>query len=135
MPSVDPYRQPFSHGDLRLLRMALPILLCLATVTTIVATLRGRPAVEIDEAVPQIATFRLDVNEATWPELALVPGIGETLARRIVTHRERQGKFRTLSELTAVAGIGEKLASRIAAYALPLRGDLPPRASDTSNRE
>ena len=36
--------------------------------------------IEIDRAAPLAARFQVDVNAADWPELAQVPGIGETLA-------------------------------------------------------
>jgi competence protein ComEA len=46
-------------------------------------TVRGR-LIEIDRAPPLTAQFEVDINQAPWPELAQLPGIGETMARRIV---------------------------------------------------
>ncbi|MBA4423931.1 MAG: hypothetical protein C0390_12680 [Syntrophus sp. (in: bacteria)] len=52
--------------------------------------------------------LQIDLNNATEEELSLVPGIGETLADRIVQLRQLRGKFGGLAELTAIPGIKEK---------------------------
>lgn len=53
----------------------------------------------------------LDVNTATAGDLAAVPGIGKTIAARIVEVRERDGAYQTLDDLLDVAGM---TASRLA---------------------
>lgn len=62
------------------------------------------------EAVPASPpTYRVNINAADWVTLALVPGLGEVLSKRIVAERERRGgRFALLDDLTAVEGIGEK---------------------------
>jgi len=50
----------------------------------------------------------LDLNRASIEDLCLVPGIGESLARGIVTYRSRKGGFRSVEELKNVTGIGEQ---------------------------
>jgi competence protein ComEA len=50
----------------------------------------------------------LDLNRASAEDLCLVPGIGESLAREIVTYRERRKRFQSVDELRNVKGIGEK---------------------------
>ena len=67
----------------------------------------------IEQARPQPVAFTIDINEADWPELTLLPGIGRTLAQRIVAFRSEQGPFRRIDELLAVHGIGPKLLSNI----------------------
>ena len=37
--------------------------------------------------------FQVDINTASWPELVQLPGVGRTLAERIVESRQRQGPF------------------------------------------
>lgn len=49
---------------------------------------------------------RIDVNTATAEELQSVPGIGTTLARRIVEFREEHGPFEKVDDLLNVRGIG-----------------------------
>lgn len=48
----------------------------------------------------------VDLNTATAEELDTLPGIGESLARRIIAYREANGPFETLEELMEVSGIG-----------------------------
>ena len=40
-----------------------------------------RRLIELDRSRPQTAEFRVDINRAEWPELAQLPGVGETLAK------------------------------------------------------
>ncbi len=53
--------------------------------------------IEIDRATPLPARYLVDINKADWPELAEIPNIGETLARRIVESR-REGRFVSRSQ-------------------------------------
>jgi competence protein ComEA len=50
----------------------------------------------------------LDLNRVSVKDLCLVPGIGESLAKEIVSYRERRKGFRSVEELKNVRGIGEK---------------------------
>jgi len=72
----------------------------------------------LEPVPPASPTYRLNVNAADWVTLALVPGLGETLAKRIVEERDkvRGGRFTSLEELTAVKGIGEKTLARLRPY-------------------
>lgn len=55
----------------------------------------------------------LNVNRATAVELEALPGIGPSLARRIVADREAQGPFATVAALDRVSGIGPALLARL----------------------
>lgn len=85
---------------------------------------RGR-LIEIDRAEPRQARFTVDVNSADWPELAELPDLGETLARRIVDSRRAEGKFVDHDDLRRVQGIGPRTLDRIRPYLRPL----PPRGT------
>jgi competence protein ComEA len=76
--------------------------------------------IEIDRAPRQAASFQLDVNLADWPEISVLPGIGETLAQRIVESRAQQGPFVDLEELLRVRGIGPKTLERMRPYLRPV---------------
>src|SRR5262245_46490096 len=58
----------------------------------------GRGLVDIDRAEPIAVDFKIDINRADWPELALMPNVGEQLAKRIIADRGEKGPFRELSE-------------------------------------
>ena len=80
---------------------------------------RGR-LVEIERADPLTAEFEVDLNSADWPELAQLPGIGETLARRIVESRRHDGRFLDHNDLQRVRGIGPKTLERVRPYLRPM---------------
>ncbi len=55
----------------------------------------------------------VDINAAGAAELADLPGIGPGLARRIVAHRNRVGRFQDVDALIDVSGIGAALVKRL----------------------
>ena len=58
-------------------------------------------------------TVRVNMNRDAAEKIELLPGVGPTLARRIVDEREANGPFETLDGLaTRVAGIGPKTVAR-----------------------
>ena len=50
---------------------------------------------------------KVNLNTATARELETLPGIGESLARRIIAYREANGPFGSIEEIMEVSGIGE----------------------------
>jgi len=51
---------------------------------------------------------RLDLNRASLADLQRLPGIGPTLAQRILETRERLGRFVSPADIMRVPGIGPK---------------------------
>ncbi len=51
---------------------------------------------------------KVNINTASRNQLMLLPGVGETLADRIIDERSTNGPFVSLDDLTRVEGIGEK---------------------------
>lgn len=49
----------------------------------------------------------VNINKATQTELETLPGIGPSLAGRIISYREQNGKFKTVEDIKNVAGIGD----------------------------
>lgn len=80
---------------------------------------RGR-LVEMERIPFAPREFLVDVNHAPWPELSMLPGVGETLARRIVEYREEHGPFQQIEELRHVAGLGPKTFQRIRHHVAPI---------------
>ena len=59
---------------------------------------------------------KIDLNHATVSQLSMLPGIGETLAQRIIQYREEHGDFLSVDDLTLVNGIGDKKLEGVAEY-------------------
>ena len=55
----------------------------------------------------------ISLNNATLEQLESLPGVGPSLAARIIEHRKAIGSFSDLSQLRDVSGIGEKLYAKI----------------------
>ncbi|MDO8142248.1 MAG: helix-hairpin-helix domain-containing protein, partial [Candidatus Brocadiales bacterium] len=54
---------------------------------------------------PEDIKVKLDVNNAPWYELVLLPKLGEVKAKAIVAYREKHGSFKSIDELSKVKGI------------------------------
>jgi len=58
----------------------------------------------------------ININTATAEELTKLPGIGETIAQKIVEYRETNGNFRRSEHLMLIDGISEKRFREIKPY-------------------
>ena len=56
---------------------------------------------------------KININTADAEELEKLPGVGPTLAERIVSYRDKNGAFSSIEELKKVSGIGEKKFAEI----------------------
>ena len=50
---------------------------------------------------------KVNINEASQSELETLPGIGPSIASRIIEYREQNGKFSEIEDLQNVKGIGD----------------------------
>jgi competence ComEA-like helix-hairpin-helix protein len=65
------------------------------------------------------ARRRVDLNHAPMKELCTLPGVGPTIAQRIVEYRELRGGFRTVKELARIRGIGPSRRWRLLDRVIP----------------
>ncbi|MCX7845001.1 MAG: helix-hairpin-helix domain-containing protein [Dictyoglomaceae bacterium] len=56
---------------------------------------------------------KININFASEKELENLPGIGPSLAKKIVEYREQNGPFKSLEDLEKVRGIGKKKIEQI----------------------
>lgn len=56
---------------------------------------------------------RMDINRASAEELELLPGVGPSLAKRVVEVRERLGPFARPEDLLRVRGVGQKTLQKL----------------------
>jgi competence protein ComEA len=80
--------------------------------------LRSR-VIQLDAAPPIAMEWQVDVNSAEWPELSVLPEVGDQLAREIVENRRRLGPFFSPADLRRVHGMGPKTVARITPFLAP----------------
>ena len=55
----------------------------------------------------------ININVATEIELEELPGIGASIASRIVEYRNNKGKFKNIEDIKNVTGIGDNKFEKI----------------------
>lgn len=76
------------------------------------AVLAAAAARSTAPGIARVPTLRVDVNESSPAQLALLPGVGEALAERIVRARAVQ-RFASPEDLARVDGIGPRTVARL----------------------
>jgi competence protein ComEA len=105
-----------------LLALVASCLLALACHWVYLGGHRGQ-LIEIDRAEPLTAKYLVDINRADWPEMVQLPGLGETLALKIIADRQANGPFQDIEDLDRVDGIGLRTLERIRPYLIPIPQD------------
>ena len=60
--------------------------------------------------------IKVNINEARQEELEQLPGIGSSIASRIIEYRKQNGKFQKIEDLQNVKGIGDAKYVKIKDY-------------------
>ena len=68
---------------------------------------------DVSASLKTSPTFQVDLNTAEEAELLLLPGIGETLAKRIIEYRNENGPFKRNEDIILIKGIGPGKAAEI----------------------
>ena len=70
----------------------------------------------IEEKTSATHTKKININKASVEELENISGIGPSLASKIISYRDSNGKFNSIEELKNVSGIGDKKFESIKEY-------------------
>lgn len=65
------------------------------------------------ESKKQEEVLMVNINTASVEELQKLPGIGSSIATKIVTYRKENGKFNTIEDIQNVSGIGTSKFDKI----------------------
>ncbi|MEU6238615.1 ComEA family DNA-binding protein [Kitasatospora sp. NPDC047058] len=77
------------------------------------APMAGGPGAGAGPPAPAAPKQPVSLNRATLEQLDTLPGVGPTLAQRIIAFRASHGSFRSLDQLRQVSGIGERTYAEI----------------------
>ena len=70
----------------------------------------------LDVETKSVNSGLININSATEEELKTLPGIGDSIAARIVKYRQQNGKFNSIEDIMKISGIKDKLFSKIKEY-------------------
>ena len=97
----------FSRPAIRAALLSFSLIVCVSGCVK-----RGRHVVthqyanDLQTTTP--AQTRININTASANELETLPGIGKSLAERIIEHRQEFGPFRRPEHLIIVRGVSDK---------------------------
>jgi competence protein ComEA len=95
-------------------RRIAPVLVLSAALAAVLLT--APPLVPSAAAAATAEAKPVDLNAAGSDELEAVPGIGKSLASKIVAFREKNGAFKSVDDLLKVQGVGEKSLEKLRPY-------------------
>jgi len=87
--------------------LTLAIVAAAIAVSPITVSAQDKPAASKAAAKPP-STAPVNINTASAAEFEGLPGIGATMAARIVEYRQKNGPFKKIEDLMNVRGLGEK---------------------------
>ncbi len=76
----------------------------------------GNNVIVQDENSNKGESKKVNVNTANQSELETLPGIGPSIASRIIEYREKNGKFQKIEDLQNVKGIGDAKFGNVKEY-------------------
>ncbi len=99
-------------------KLAFVIFLVSFTLGTLVYLSRKKEFSEykLETKAAGIVDYKLSVNLSKAREFENLPGIGPSLAEKIIDYREKHGGFKQVSDLKKVRGIGAEKFKKIEPY-------------------
>lgn len=67
----------------------------------------------IEDNLQELKSQKVNINEANKEKLEELPGIGPSIAQKIIEYRNQIGKFTSIEQLLEVSGIGEAKYAKI----------------------
>jgi competence protein ComEA len=67
-------------------------------------------------SVETASVAKININQASAAQFAMLPRVGSKQADRIVEYRKAHGQFEQIEELMEVKGVGEKLFTQLKPY-------------------
>ncbi len=71
---------------------------------------------EVGVIEEKTSSKKININTDNINELMSLPGVGESLAQKIINYKSENGKFKSIEDLKNVSGIGEKKFENIKQY-------------------
>ena len=97
-------------GEKRAVLFILPLILSIVGLSSC----GTRPRLHVLQSTSETqGSEKVDINSATVEELESIPGIGKSVAEKIVAHRETYGRFQRIEHLLMVRGISERKFKQI----------------------
>lgn len=104
---------PLNSRRVQLLVASILVFALLSILFVLLGATNRKPSVN---GLGPIGSVTIDLNDAAPRELALLPGVGPVLAKRIVENRNRLGPFTSLEDIGRVHGVGDKTIQQIDRY-------------------
>ena len=67
----------------------------------------------------------IDLNTAPVDLITLAPGMTDRLAKRVVEHRQKKGRFTKREQLNAVSGLSKRIYKQVVGFTRVYGGDIP----------
>lgn len=97
---------PTGEADLERINLALPVID--GQQVHVPRQGEDNPPVEPPSRLPAIGS-KVNINTADLASLESLPGIGPSLAQRIIDYRQAHGSFERIEDIMEVSGIGESI--------------------------
>ncbi len=83
---------------------------------TYITSESGNNVIKEQNSSTKGANKKVNINTANQSELETLPGIGASIASRIIEYRQQNGKFQKIEDLQNVKGIGDSKYTNIKEY-------------------
>ncbi len=101
------------EADLSTLNLAGPLEDGALVSVPLKGEVQSPPSRSVNIPIPETSGSLININIATQEQLESLPGIGPTLAQRIIDYRQANGPFASIEAIQDVSGIGPGIFEKI----------------------